>query len=594
MGSVGPKAMSKHFYLLAVIQTVLAAAIAGAAAVRYTRAPSPPPTASGREVERFAQPRGEEKRPSQSDQAAIARELLRGSERFAAGLGRFERDAERPAAPAPRPLAAVLTCTEPEVNPELDLDRPLGDLYVVRTPGLTLDTASVGALEHAVGSLGVEVIVVLGHERCGFLAAAASGEKPPTPNLKLLFEQLTPAFKPALGRPLEDAVHLGMGRQVAAATRAILENSGLLRARADALHLQVLGAVFDPEKGQLRAIPESAASWQSAEGDRSNVLPLPSLANGPAGSDGGSPEPTSSTDDRPNASVAQEVHELASLDDAPSRGGVRRKPEPRAAEPEAASPSAEPGPATRAPPLIPAHSTSAPREAPIRASYEETPPTPTAEAASSKPNEPSKPESPKSEPKKPEPSKPELPNSELKKPGPNNRSPHASDADAKPEAHSVEPTARLRTAPPEPPSGTAPSSPIGRGPVPRDRARQRVAENGSSELGLRAPASPGEVKQVKSDAETVVRKGLRAALPALEACYESELRRNGKLRGKIIVAVAVRGSGDIASSRIAESTLQNPEVLGCITGRLKRLRLPPPGEDVEITLPLSLVPRNTE
>jgi hypothetical protein len=40
--------------------------------------------------------------------------------------------------------------------------------------------------------------------------------------------------------------------------------------------------------------------------------------------------------------------------------------------------------------------------------------------------------------------------------------------------------------------------------------------------------------------------------------------------------------------------VQDPEVLGCITGRLKRLRLPPPGEDVEITLPLSLVPRNPE
>jgi carbonic anhydrase len=591
MGPVGPKAMSKHFYLLAVFQTVLAATIAGAAAVRYTRAPSPPPTASGRENERLAQPRGAEKRPNQGDQAAIARELLRGSERFAAGLGRFgARDAERPAAPAPRPLAAVLTCTEPEVNPELDLDRPLGDLYVVRTPGLTLDTASVGALEHAVGSLGVEVIVVLGHERCSFLAAAVSGEKPPTPNLKLLFEQLTPALKPVLGRPLEDAVHLGTGRQVAAATRAILENSGLLRARADAQHLQVLGAVFDPETGQLRAIPESAASWQSSEGDRSNVLPLPSLANGPAGSDGGSPEPTSSADERPSTSVAQGVHDLASLDDVPSKGEVRRRPEPRAAEDEAPSPRAESPPAPRAPPLLSAHSTPAPRETPRRASYEETPPIPTTEAGSAAAS--SKPEPSKPEPSKPEPPKQQPPSSKPKKSEPNHRSPRASDADTKSEAHSVELTARMHTAPPEPPSGTAPASSIGRGAVPR--ARQRVAESGSSELGMRAPALPGEVKQVKSDAEAVVRRGLRAALPALEACYESVLRRNGRLRGEILVAVAVRSSGDIASSRIAESTVQDPEVLGCITGRLKRLRLPPPGEDVEITLPLSLVPRNPE
>lgn len=539
-------AMSKHFQLLAVVQTALATAIAAFAAVRYTRAASEPPAASQAEVARPQRPRAEVKRPEQSDQAAIARELLRGSERFASGSGRFaEEGAERPAAQALRPLAAVLTCTEPEVNPELALDRPFGDLYVVRTPGLTLDAASLGALEHAVSALGVEVMVVLGHEKCGFLAAAATSEKPASPNLKLLFEQLMPSLKPGFGRPLEDVVHLGMARQVSVATHGIVENSGLLRARADAQHLKVLGAVFDPERGAL-TLAESGASWQASSGDdRSAGLPLASLAGA---ADAGGEESAAPAGSR------------ASLDVGPTKAEAHRERASPGAEAESPAPQSEPARGKRAPPLVPAHAPAA-SPSPKPAAYEETPPIPSSEAGGAA----------------------GAPRSEAR-PGP---APKPPAPEAGPAAGPV--AAGERAPPAGRPSSTATAGPSRRAAPPRERAHPKLAEAGGPPgVGLRAPAPPAEAKP---DAETVVRNGLRAALPAVEACYESELRRHDQLRGRILVSVAVRSSGEVASARIAESTLKNPEVLDCITGRLQRLRLPPPGEDVEITLPLSLVPR---
>ena len=50
----------------------------------------------------------------------------------------------------------------------------LGELFIVRNAGNTLDVAAMGSLEFAVGVLGVPLIVVMGHEGCGAVSAAMS------------------------------------------------------------------------------------------------------------------------------------------------------------------------------------------------------------------------------------------------------------------------------------------------------------------------------------------------------------------------------------------------------------------------------------
>ena len=88
-------------------------------------------------------------------------------------------DARRAMLGGQEPLAAVLTCSDARVSPEILFDANLGDLFVVRAGGAVLDSAGLASLEFAVAELAVPLILVIGHEDCGTVRLAASGKTPP-------------------------------------------------------------------------------------------------------------------------------------------------------------------------------------------------------------------------------------------------------------------------------------------------------------------------------------------------------------------------------------------------------------------------------
>lgn len=71
------------------------------------------------------------------------------------------------------PFAMILSCSDSRVPTEILFDQGLGDLFVVRTAGHAVDDTVLGSLEYAVSVLGVDLVLVLGHEGCGAVAAAA-------------------------------------------------------------------------------------------------------------------------------------------------------------------------------------------------------------------------------------------------------------------------------------------------------------------------------------------------------------------------------------------------------------------------------------
>jgi carbonic anhydrase len=103
--------------------------------------------------------------------------LLDGNARWVAG--RSEADTGRNAArraeltESQSPFALVLGCADSRLPAEIVFDQGLGDLFGVRTAGHVLDAAVLGSVEYAVVQLAVPLIVVLGHEGCGAVAAAA-------------------------------------------------------------------------------------------------------------------------------------------------------------------------------------------------------------------------------------------------------------------------------------------------------------------------------------------------------------------------------------------------------------------------------------
>lgn len=72
------------------------------------------------------------------------------------------------------PIAVLVSCSDSRVPPELLFGRGLGELFIVRNAGNTVDTVAEGSIEYAVAQLGVPLIVVMGHERCGAVDAAVS------------------------------------------------------------------------------------------------------------------------------------------------------------------------------------------------------------------------------------------------------------------------------------------------------------------------------------------------------------------------------------------------------------------------------------
>ncbi len=115
----------------------------------------------------------------QSPEAAI-QALKDGNARFFSGqVARPEIGANtrRAHIMGQTPYAAVLACSDSRVPVELVFDQGLGQLFVVRVAGNVVGGAALGTLEYALEHLDVQLIMVLGHEGCGAVAAALLPEQ---------------------------------------------------------------------------------------------------------------------------------------------------------------------------------------------------------------------------------------------------------------------------------------------------------------------------------------------------------------------------------------------------------------------------------
>src|SRR3954452_6238844 len=92
------------------------------------------------------------------------------------------------------PFAVLVSCSDSRVPPELLFGRGLGELFIVRNAGNTVDTTALGSIQYAVAELGVPLVLVMGHERCGAVDAA------------LAVVEKNAAFPGSIGQMLEPIV----------------------------------------------------------------------------------------------------------------------------------------------------------------------------------------------------------------------------------------------------------------------------------------------------------------------------------------------------------------------------------------------------
>lgn len=178
---------------------------------------------------------------------------------LASGNGRFVSGKSEPAnliarrkelAKTQNPRVAVLSCADSRVPPEIVFNQGLGDLFVVRSAGESADPLAVGSLEYAVEHLGTVVIVVMGHESCGAVKAACSGEKPGSPNLDAVVTPIV-ASCTKVEKSKPETFELAARDHVHSVAQELLAKSVILKKAADEGKLKIMEAYYSLDTGEV-------------------------------------------------------------------------------------------------------------------------------------------------------------------------------------------------------------------------------------------------------------------------------------------------------------------------------------------------------
>jgi carbonic anhydrase len=192
--------------------------------------------------------------PLPPDQA-LAR-LVAGNRRFqnANGTSQARPWSRELASAAQRPFAIVLGCSDSRTPVEILFDEGFGDLFVVRIAGNIVAPSVVGSIEFAAAQFGSRLVVVMGHTRCGAVAATVSaietGSGPPSKNIRSITDRIAPHIEPIV-RPgasadvLRDAVRAN----VRASADHLRHGSQILEELVESGALTVVGAEYEIETG---------------------------------------------------------------------------------------------------------------------------------------------------------------------------------------------------------------------------------------------------------------------------------------------------------------------------------------------------------
>lgn len=181
--------------------------------------------------------------------------LLAGNRRFRCGEPRHGYDIRAAAAASAEqhPGALVIGCIDSRVPLEAIFDQDFGSICVARTGGQVLDRAVLGSVEFAVTELKVSLVMVLGHTRCGAvaatLAAVRGGGGPPTP-LGYLVDEISPAVAQLGADATVDAVTEAHVRR----TVTLLAALPCVREATAAGRLGAVGALYDLDTGGVRLL----------------------------------------------------------------------------------------------------------------------------------------------------------------------------------------------------------------------------------------------------------------------------------------------------------------------------------------------------
>lgn len=157
-----------------------------------------------------------------------------------------------------KPFVAVLSCSDSRVPVEIIFDAGLGDIFAVRTAGHVLSKEVMGSLEYAVKTLGVKLIMILGHENCGAINTAIQayqnknhGEL--SDNLQSIMNHIYPAIE-KVGCDNEDFLNAAVRSNIHYQLQDLLSKDDYIAKKIQAEEIALVGAMYSLAKGTVEVL----------------------------------------------------------------------------------------------------------------------------------------------------------------------------------------------------------------------------------------------------------------------------------------------------------------------------------------------------
>lgn len=185
-------------------------------------------------------------------------EMLRqGNQRFASGqtTGRDFLAQVKQTSGGQFPFAAIVSCLDSRVPPEIVFDRGIGDLFVARVAGNFVNDDILGSLEYAARVAGARLIVIMGHTECGavkgacdsaqlgLLTATLANINPAVNSVQGNYEPRSSKNTDFVQAVAEKNVELTMGK--------LRDRSVVLRGMLDKGEIGMVGAMYDVSTGKV-------------------------------------------------------------------------------------------------------------------------------------------------------------------------------------------------------------------------------------------------------------------------------------------------------------------------------------------------------
>ncbi len=154
------------------------------------------------------------------------------------------------------PEAVILSCIDSRVPVEQVFDKGVGDVFVARVAGNTVNPDILGSIEYGAAVAGSKLIVVMGHEACGAIKASIDKAQLSS-NADVLLGRVQPAIDAVKGYDADrtsknsafvDAV---VNTNVHVTIDEMLAKSPVLKGLLDKGEIMVVGAYYDLDTGKV-------------------------------------------------------------------------------------------------------------------------------------------------------------------------------------------------------------------------------------------------------------------------------------------------------------------------------------------------------